>query len=162
MNSANTFSKPYGLMPGAVWRPKANRTLWRGLPSFAYAHNFYWWMKCLPTLSCSCSQSFYFTNNFINTTTYCCQLISFYEIIQTCSEIWVPDKEKLFLWRLSTWENTDQADKNVVEIDTSNCRKSREILKEPLRILWFPKTNLEFIVYAFFWLLLEEKRAQLN
>lgn len=47
----------------------------------------------------------------------------------------MPDKEKLFLWRLSTWEIPDQADKNVVEIDMSNCRKCREILKEPLRIL---------------------------
>lgn len=47
----------------------------------------------------------------------------------------MPDKEKLFLWRLSTWEIPDHADKNVVEIDMSNCRKSREIMKEPLRIL---------------------------
>ena len=47
----------------------------------------------------------------------------------------MPDKEKLFLWRLSTWEIPDQADKNVVEIDMSNCRKCREILKESLRIL---------------------------
>ena len=47
----------------------------------------------------------------------------------------MPDKEKLFLWRLSTWEIPDHPDKNVVEIDMSNCRKSREIMKEPLRIL---------------------------